>query len=98
MSVDYIKPDAAIFRQLAQDPDSFQKLLIMVVWKIQRSIVKPSFIRLTLADIQQFSEEVASGKAVLLTHAHVDSIDLKMVTMEEAKRLAEWDAKQKGRA
>lgn len=67
----------------------WEKIVAALVFKLAKDGVV-----LTMKD---FEECTNSGRA-LLSHGHFDSIEFKMVTREEAKRLAEFDATKTGHA
>ncbi len=75
---------------MQQSEGHWQQYLCLVVWKLARDGVT-----ITAKDIQEFAEQ---NRRVLLTHGHIDSIDFKLVTMQDAARLAAYDKKQGGTA
>lgn len=90
MNVKVVNPGAVVLDQIQEH---YQKLLAMVVWKLA-----PGGVTLSLADIERFAHATEAGDAVLLTHGHFDSIEFKIVDAASAQRLADHDAKQRGRA
>lgn len=80
-----MNPEAAILQQV---DGHWQKLAALLVWKLAKTGVT-----LTEKEISEFPPDL-----VLLTHGHKDSIEFKMVTQDEAQRLAEYDAAQAGHA
>lgn len=86
MTVKVMNPEAAILQQVQEH---WMKLAALLVWKLARDGVT-----LTLDDIQSFPQD-----RFLLTHGHRESIEFKLVTKEEAERLAAHDAAtNRGRA
>lgn len=79
MTVKILNRDAAVFDQV---DGQWMKLLALVVWKLA-----PNGVALTAADIASFPADRA-----LVTHGHRESIEFKIVTEEEARRLAAHDA------
>jgi hypothetical protein len=87
--------DAPILDQL---DEQYQKLLAILVWKLQRDGSHPNGVTITHKDLVAYTEANARGEAVFLTHGHFDSIEFKSVTKQRAAELAKWDAAQKGNA
>lgn len=79
MTVTVINPDAAILQQVQEH---WMKLAALLVWKLA-----PNGVNLTLEDIASFPPD-----RFLLTHGHRESIEFRLVTKEEAERLAAHDA------
>lgn len=83
--------DAPVLDQLNGIPDGWKKMLAMVVWKMARQ----KGVTITTRDMQQFSDE----GVVLLTHGHYDAFEFRIVTPEDAERIAaHHKATQEGRA
>jgi len=82
-----INPDSTI---LQQSEGHWQRYLTLVVWKLAKNGVT-----ITNNDIERF---IAEGEQILLTHGHVDSIEFKLITADEARRIAEYDRQQRGKA
>jgi hypothetical protein len=89
MSVEELNPDSAI---LGQVRDHWEKIAALVIWKLARE----KGVAITYLDMEQFNKESDAGEAVLLTWAHRDSIELKIVTREAALRIAAHDQTQRG--
>lgn len=86
MTTNVINPDAAILQQL---DGQWQKIAAILIWKLA-----PNGVTLTHEDMERFPPDLA-----LYTHGHKESIDFKMVSMEEAQRLADHDKQtNRGRA
>ena len=86
MTVKILNQDAAVFDQV---DGQWMKLLAMVVWKLA-----PKGVEITAADIASFPPD-----GTLVTHGHRESFEFRIVTEEEAKRLAAHDAAtNRGRA
>lgn len=86
MTVKIMNPDAAVFGQLQEH---WQKMAALIVWKLA-----PKGVTITIDDIASFPQD-----RFLLTHGHKDSFEFKIVTKEEAERLAAHDeATNRGRA
>lgn len=94
----FINPDSSMSGQLSAIPDWDARLLGILVNKLQHAHPKyEKGVTLSLTDISSFKIKAENGHR-LLTHGHTDSISLKIVSSEEAQRLAEFDAAQKGSA
>lgn len=91
MSVEELNPDNPI---LGQVRDHWEKITALVVWKLARE----KGVILSYEDMEQFNKESDTGKLVLLTWAHKESIELKIVTRADAERIAAYDKTQVGRA
>jgi hypothetical protein len=87
--------DAPILDQLDQQ---YQKILAILVWRLQRDGTHPNGVTITHKDMEAYGQAHDRGETVFLTHGHFDSIDFKSVTAERAAELAKWQAGQKGRA
>jgi hypothetical protein len=79
---------------LDQLQDHWQKMAALIVWKC----AKKGTIKITQKDIEGFSKAFPPGMPVLLTHGHIDSIDFKLVSEEEAKVLVAHNETLKGTA
>lgn len=81
MSVENLTPDSIIHQQLQ---GQWQKLLAMALYKTV-GVDKPVVIK--IPDMDKITDE----GLVLLTWGHFDSIELRLVTREQAEKLAEHD-------
>lgn len=79
MTVKILNRDAAVFDQV---DGQWMKLLAIVVWKLA-----PKGVEITTADFESFPPN-----GTLLTHGHRESIEFKIVTEDEARRIAAHDA------
>lgn len=80
--------DAPILDQVREH---WQRLATLIVWKVTHG--KRS-ITISQQDILEFQKE----NRLLLTHGHVDSIEFKLITEEEAERIKAHQAQMKGTA
>ncbi len=85
MKPEIINADSAVLQQLE---GQWQKMLTLVVWKLANN-----GIHITSEDMTKFAVD---PKNILLTHGHYDSFEFKMVTREDAERLADHDKTQHG--
>lgn len=91
MTTKVLNPDSKI---LQQSEGQWQKLLMLVVWKLA-----PQGVEITAEDMQKcMQEHAAGGGPALLTHGHENSIEYRVITFAEAERLAKLDGKPGGRA
>lgn len=90
MTVQILNPDSTVLQQME---GHWQKIATLLVWKLARAGV-----HITGQDMAEYGVQFAAGEAFLLTHGHHDSIELKIVSEIEARRLAEYDARFKGHA
>jgi len=86
-----LNPDAVILQQLQ---GQWQKMVALVVFKL----AKEKGVKITQTDITAFMREYERTGMTLMTWGHFDSIEFKLVTREEAERLAAWDKQQRGNA
>jgi hypothetical protein len=91
MTLNVLNPDSVILGQLE---GQWQKLFVMLVWKLARE----KGVTLTHKDMAAYQRDFEAGRAHFLTHGHFDSIEFKIVTAAEAQRLAAYDATQRGNA
>lgn len=79
--------DAPVVDQVAENAGKF---LALVVWKLA-----PKGVTITMKDIERFAAE----GGIFFAHGHRESFDFKIVTPEEAARLAAHEAAtNRGRA
>jgi hypothetical protein len=90
MSVNDLNPGSVMTDQLREH---WQKMCALLVWKLARTGTA-----INQAEIEQFLRESEAGNAVLLTLGHADSIEFKIVTHDEAVRLAKRDQSRTGHA
>ena len=84
--------DAPILDQVREH---WQKLLAVVVWKLARR----KGVVITLKDFEAFRAESEATGLTLLTWGHRDSVEFRMVTREDAERIAAHDTDtNRGRA
>lgn len=81
-----INPDSPMIKQ---SDGMWQKYLMCVLWKLA-----PNGVIITHKDLEQIIDH--EEKKAVLVHGHTDSIEFKLVTMEEAERLADYEATRKG--
>lgn len=86
----FLNPDSAMAKQTE---GQFQKFLAIALHKLKREHGIDG-VKITADDIAEF----ADAGLVMLTHGHVDSIELRLVTLAEANRLAAYDAGMRGSA
>lgn len=79
MSIEIINPESAV---LTQVQEHWMKIAALLVWKLA-----PNGVVLTDKDIASFPLDRA-----LLTWGHKDSFEFRLVTQQEAERLAAHDA------
>jgi hypothetical protein len=79
--------DAPVLDQI--DEIGWQKFLALIVFKLA-----PNGVTLTSEDVEQFARE----DKVLFSHGLGDRFEFKMVTREEAERIAAHEAGRRGRA
>lgn len=80
--------DAPVLNQVR---DHWQRIAALIVWKVTHG--KRS-ITISAQDMQEFQKD----PRVLLTHGHVDSLEFKLVTAEEAQRMVEHQKTMQGNA
>jgi hypothetical protein len=73
-----INPDSIVLEQLAEH---WQKLAAVLVWKLT-----PKGVTISHEDLKRFPAD-----QVLLTHGHRESIEFRLVSLEEAHKLAAHD-------
>lgn len=87
-----INPDAAV---LWQTDGQWQKIATFIIAKL---VPRGQSVTITAEDMKRLERDYAPGIPVLATIGHYDSFEFKIVTEEEAKRLAEHDRTMRGAA
>lgn len=81
-----INPESAM---LEQSDGMWQRYMGLILLKLA-----PDGVTISKEDIEAFAARGEDN--VVLAHGHFDSFSFKVVTREEAIRLAEWDKNQAG--
>lgn len=79
-----MNPDNAVLTQMREH---WQKMFVLLLWKLSPD--KRVFI--THQDMHDYNAEFDSGRRILMTHGHKDSLEFGFVTVEEAEVLAAHD-------
>ena len=85
-----INPESMLLQQME---GQWQKLLLLVVWKLA-----PEGVKISGKDIENMINQFAPDGPALASMGSQDGISFKVVSLKEGKRLAEYDATQKGKA
>lgn len=88
MTVNVMNPESTVLNQM---DGMWMKLTAMILWKL-----KMEGITITAEDMERAQPFLA--EKVLLTHGHYDSLEVKFVTQDEAKRLVAYDRSRVGHA
>jgi hypothetical protein len=86
-----INPDSTV---LSQMDEQWQKIVMLLLWKLNRG--EP--VKITSQDILAFSSAFAPNLPVLFMHGMADGFELSIVTEDAAKRIAEHDKQMRGSA
>ncbi len=86
-----LNPDSTILQQLEGE---WQKIVLLLLWKL----VKDAPVKISIDDMIALQAAFPNSMPTLLAHGHSDSFELRVISMEQAKRLAEYDANQMGTA
>ena len=81
-----LNPDSPILQQLEGQWDKITAILLHKLKGTEEVVI-------TLDDMMNYPRE-----RYMLVYGHIDAIQLKLVTLEEAKVIIEHDAKMKGKA
>lgn len=81
---------------LDQTREHWQKMLALVLFKVRKQYGAFQ-IKITVEDIEAMNAAYG-GNAVVFTHGHHDSIELSLVTQDQAQMIAAHNAGIKGRA
>lgn len=91
MSIKNLTFDSAVLKQAE---GQWQKLLTIVLWKLQGRTP----VQITPADLQRFSAEFEPGMPSLYMHGLGDIIHFQVVDEMQARHLAAHEASMKGHA
>jgi hypothetical protein len=72
-----------------QDDQNAAKLLAILLWRLKKDGVYPNGVNFTLAEVRDYVAKGVTGERTLFVHGHRDSIEAKIVSMEEGVVLAE---------
>lgn len=92
MTVKVFNPDSTVLQQV---DGHWQKIAAFIVWKL---VPKGQSVSITAEDLRLIEKEFGLEGPTLLTHGNFDSLEFKIVSREEAVRLAEYDRKMRGHA